>query len=178
MARSYPYGKVPSKYGTVISERFERPMVCCGYCSAHFACATAKAGLSRNGKTEGHRIRAKGGRAHNAGSNSGEWVKGAKLGLNVTLQGITEAAVLARLKAGFAVTVTIRYAKLPAYLKVQTNDFGHAVTLYRHRVSGTTSYVGVFDPLWTQGSQGTWAKFSHLRDAMYSNGHVTTTVKR
>jgi hypothetical protein len=180
MPRSYPYAKVPRSKGTVISERFESPFVCCGYCSTQFACATAKSGISRNGRIEGHKVRALGGRKHNAGSNAGEERAGAKKALNVTLLGIKESAVLARLKAGFAVTVTVQYTKLPSYLKVQSNDFVHKVTLYGHRIAERDgrSYVGFFDPLYEQGSQGTWAKWIDLKDAMFDTGHNTTTIRR
>jgi len=175
MARSYPYGKVPSSVGTVISERFETPMVCCGYCSTHFAMRAAKAGFSSNGKLEGHKVRSSGGRAHNAGSNAGEERLGAKRAYGVVLTGITTGAVLARVKAGYAVTIAISYAKLPGYLKVQSNDFGHKVTLKGYRSGG---YVGFFDPLYSQGSQGTWAKWTDIDQALWSSGHNTTTTKR
>jgi hypothetical protein len=178
MARSYPYGKVPSSVGTVISERFETPMVCCGYCSTHFAMAAAKAGFSRSGRVEGHKVRSLGGRKHNAGSTAAEQRLGAKRGYNITLTGITKAAVPARVRAGYAVTISIAYAKMPGYLKVQTNDFGHCVTLKGYRVVGSTLYVGVFDPLWLQGSQGTWAKWTDIDQALWSSGHNTTTTKR
>jgi hypothetical protein len=178
MPRGYPYGKVPTSKGTVISERFETPMVCCGYCSTQFAARASRAGISSNGKVEGHKIRAAGGRPHNAGSNSLEQRTGAKKALNVTLTGIAKSAVLARVKQGFAVTISIQYRLLPAYLKVQTNDFGHCVTLYGYRVSGNTAYVGVFDPLWSQASQGTWARWIVIDQALWSGGHNTTTIKR
>src|SRR4249920_731318 len=112
MARSYPYGKVPSSVGTVISERFEVPMVDCGYCSTQFAARAAKSGISSNGKVEGHAIRKAGGRAHNAGSNAGEERAGAKKALSLTLTGINKSAILARVKAGYTVTVSVRYQKL------------------------------------------------------------------
>lgn len=179
MARSYPYGKVPSSIGTVISERFETPMVCCGYCSTQFAARAARSGISSNGKVEGHAVRKAGGRAHNAGSNAGEERAGAKKALSVTLTGITQAAVLARLKSGFVVTVSLRYQKLPGYLKVQSNDFGHKVALKGVRMgSDKRHYVGFFDPLYAQGSQGTWARWIDITDAIYDSGHNTTTVKR
>lgn len=178
MPRSYPYGKVPTSKGTVISERFERPMVDCGYCSTQFAARTARSGVSSKGSVEGHRIRSLGGRPHNAGSNAAEERVGVKRALNVTLTGITKRAVLARVKQGFAVTIALQYARLPSYLKVQTNDFGHKVTLYGHRTSGTTSYVGFFDPLYGQASQGTWARWVDIDQALWDSGHNTTTVKR
>jgi hypothetical protein len=176
--RSYPYGKVPSSVGTVISERFETPMVCCGYCSTQFACRAAKAGFSSNGKLEGHKIRAAGGRKHNAGSTAAEQRLGARRAYGVTLTGIGRAGVPARIRQGFAVTVSIQYAKLPSYLKVQSNDFGHCVTLKGYRKDDTGSWVGFFDPLWLQGSQGTWVKWSDIDQALWDNGHNTTTTKR
>jgi hypothetical protein len=134
MARSYPYGKVPSSVGTVISERFETPMVCCGYCSSHFACRAAKAGFSSSGKVEGHKMRASGGRKHNAGSTAAEQRLGAKRSYGITLTGISRASIGPRVRQGFAVTVST-YAKLPSFLKVQSNDFGHNIVLKGHRVS-------------------------------------------
>jgi hypothetical protein len=178
MARSYPYGKVPSSVGTVISERFESPMVCCGYCSTHFAGRAAKAGFSSNGRIEGHKIRTAGGRAHNAGSTAAEQRLGIKRAYGVTLTGIAKTSVLARVRQGYAVTISIQYAKLPGYLKVQSNDFGHCVTLKGYRTSGGTTYYGFFDPLWLQGSQGTWTRWSDIDQALWTNGHNTTTTKR
>ena len=61
MARSYPWGKVPSNEGPVISERFETPMVCCGYCSSQFAAKRPRAGVSNDGRVEAHQIRNAGG---------------------------------------------------------------------------------------------------------------------
>ena len=133
MARSYPYGKVPSSVGTVISERFESPMVCCGYASAQFAARAAKAGVGNLCRNDGHKIRAAGGRKHNAGSTALELRNGTHRALGVTLTGIKEDSIIARVKAGYAVTVTISYAKLPGYLKVQSNDFGHTLVLKGHR---------------------------------------------
>ena len=178
MARSYPYGKVPSSVGTVISERFETPMVCCGYCSSQFAARASRTGVSSNGKAEGHVIRARGGRAHPAGSTSAEQRLGLKRALNVTVTGISKSAILARVKQGYAVTVSLQYAKLPSYLKVQSNDFGHCVTLKGYSGSGSTILVGYFDPLYLQGSQGTWARYNDISKAIWDSGHNTTTVKR
>jgi hypothetical protein len=165
--------------GTVISERFEAPMVCCGYCSTQFAARAAKSGISSNGKVEGHAIRKAGGRAHNAGSNAGEERTGAKKALSLTLTGINKSAILARVKAGYTVTVSVRYQKLPSYLKVQSNDFGHKISLKSFRMGKDgRHYLGFFDPLYQQGSQGTWAKWIDIRDAIYDTGHNTTITKR
>jgi hypothetical protein len=178
MPRSYPYGKVPSSVGTVISERFETPMVDCGYCSTQFAARASRTGISSNGKVEGHVIRARGGRAHNAGSTSAEQRLGVRRGFNVTVTGITKSAILARVKQGFTVTVSLQYVKLPAYLKVQTNDFGHCVALKGYSGSGGGVLIGYFDPLYLQGSQGSWARWADLQKAIWDSGHNTTTVKR
>jgi hypothetical protein len=177
MARSYPFGTVPASVATVVSERFERPMVDCGYCSTQFAARTARAGVSANGKSEGHRIRALGGRAHWAGSNASEQRAGAKSALGVNFVAITKAAVLARVKQGFAVTISLQYIRLPGYLKVQTNDFGHCAALFAHRVENGVDYIGYFDPLYEQGSQGTWTKWADIDQALWDGGHNTTTVK-
>ena len=177
MARSYPYGKGPASWATVITESFERPMVDCGYCSTQFASRTARAGISANGKSEGHRIRALGGRAHWAGSNASEQRVGAKKALAVDFVAITKAAVVARVKQGFAVTVALQYIKLPSYLKVQTNDFGHCSTLYGARTEGGVVYLGYFDPLYAQGSQGTWTKWADIDQALWDGGHNTTVKK-
>jgi hypothetical protein len=177
MARSYPYGKVTTVAGTVVSERFERPMVDCGYCSTQFAARTARAGVSTNGKSEGHRIRALGGRAHWAGSNASEQRIGAKKALAVDFVAITKGAVLNRVLQGFAVTVALQYIKLPGYLKVQTNDFGHCSTLYAARKVDGVQYIGYFDPLYEQGSSGTWTKWADIDQALWDGGHNTTVVR-
>lgn len=177
MARSYPFGKVPASVGTVITESFERPMVDCGYCSTQFATRTARAGVSSNGKSEGHRIRALGGRAHWAGSNASEQRVGAKKALNVDMTAIRKTAVEARVKQGFAVTISLQYIRLPSYLKVQTNDFGHCAVLFGHRVENGVTYIGYFDPLYAQGSQGTWTKWADIDQALWDSGHNTTVKK-
>jgi hypothetical protein len=177
MPRSYPYGKVPASKGTVVSERFERPMVDCGYCSTQFAARTARAGVGGVGKTEGHRIRAQGGRAHWAGSNASEQRNGVKRALNVDMTAIRKSAVLARVKQGFAVTISLTYIRLPSYLKVQANDFGHCVPLFGHRTENGVDYVGYFDPLYEQGSQGTWARWTDIDQSLWDAGHNTTVVK-
>jgi hypothetical protein len=177
MARSYPFGKVPASVGTCITESFERPMVDCGYCSTQFTARTARGGVSSNGKSEGHRIRALGGRAHWAGSNASEQRIGVKKALGVDMTAIRKTAVEARVKQGFAVTISLQYIRLPSYLKVQTNDFGHCAVLFGHRVENGVTYVGYFDPLYAQGSQGTWTKWADIDQALWDAGHNTTVVK-
>jgi hypothetical protein len=177
MARSYPYGKVPSSKGTIVSERFESPMVDCGYCSAQMAARTARAGVGTNGKTEGHKMRGSAGRPHWNGSNSKELRAGLDNVLNVDVDGIDKAAVLARVKQGFAVVVSLTYTSIPSYLKTQKGDFGHSVMLFGHRIEGTTNFVGYFDPLYEQGSQASWAKWTDIDQALWSTGHNTTKVK-
>jgi hypothetical protein len=177
MARSYPYGRVPSSIATVISERFERPMVDCGYCSGQMVCRSARAGIGTDGRNEGHRIRARGGRPHWAGNTSSELRKGTMDAFGVNLLGISTAAVLPRVKQGYAVAVSLTYAKLPGYLKIQANDFGHCVMLKGHRSADGVDYVGYFDPLYDQGSQGTWAKWTDVAAALWSTGHSTSTTK-
>jgi len=174
----YNKGKVSGTYPelTVVSERGETPMVCCGYCSAHMACRTAKAGLSKSMKNEAHMIRAQGGRAHNAGSKASELREGAKNALGITLKSVARADMTARLRAGFAIVAAVQYAKLPGPLKVQTNDFGHSVCLFGWRESDDC--VGVFDPLWTQGAAGAWSPWSNFNDALWPDGsHSSTTVR-
>src|SRR6187402_3334103 len=128
----YRHGKVTGLFPdlTVVSERSETPMVCCGYCSAHMACLTARTGLSTSMKNEAHAIRAAGGRPHNWGNKASELRDGAKAALGVTLKSVAVADIPARLRAGFAVVVAVQYSKLPSYLKVQSNDFGHADLLF------------------------------------------------
>jgi hypothetical protein len=177
MARSFPFGKVPSSVATVISERFERPMVDCGYCSGQMVCRSTRAGIGTDGRNEGHRIRAKGGRPHWAGNTSSELRKGTMDAFGVSLLGVSKDAVLPRVKQGFAVAVSLTYAKLPGYLKIQANDFSHCVMLKGHRTAGGVDYVGFFDPLYDQGSQGTWAKWTDVEPALWSTGHSTNTTK-
>lgn len=177
MPRSYPYGKVPSSIATVISERFERPMVCCGYCSGQNVIRSATGGIGTDGSVEGHRMRAAGGRPHWAGNTSAELRQGASVAYGVNLLGISKDAVLPRVRQGFAVACSLTYAKLPGYLKVQVNDFAHCVMLKGHRAVDGIDYVGYFDPLFDQGSQGTWARWDDIKEALWSTGHSTSTVK-
>lgn len=177
MARSYPYGKVPSSKGTIVSERFERPMVDCGYCSAQMAARTSRAGVGSNGKTEGHKMRGSAGRPHWNGSNSTEIRRGLANVLNVDVNGISKGDVLSRVKQGFGVVVSLTYTSLPGYLKTQLGDFGHSVFIFAHRVEGGRDYVGWFDPLYEQSSQATWARWTDVDQALWSTGHNTTTKK-
>ena len=97
----YRYGKVTDQPVdlTVVSERSESPMVCCGYCSAHMAARTAKAGLSTRMENEAHAIRKAGGRPHNHGNTASELRNGAQIALGVTLKSIAIDDIPARLRA-------------------------------------------------------------------------------
>lgn len=159
----------------VITETVETPYVCCGYSSAHMACWTAKAGLSMDLRKEAHAIRAKGGRPHNYGSKASELRAGAKAALGITLAEVAKADIVDRLREGYAVVLSLQYAQLPAYLKVQTNDFGHAATLYGWRAGDR---VGYFDPLWKQGAKGAWTPWQDIDQALWASGHSTTVVQR
>jgi len=174
----YRYGKVSGLLPdlTVVSERSESPMVCCGYCSAQMAALTARPGLSTLMKNEAHEMRDKGGRPHNHGNTASELRAGASKALGVTLQDVAIANIPARLRAGYAVTVGIQYGDLPAYLKVQTNDFGHAICLFGWQEANDR--VGMFDPLWTQGARGAWVPWSTITKAMWPNKNHSTTVVR
>jgi hypothetical protein len=125
----------------------------------------------------GHRIRAAGGRAHWAGNTATELQRGLLGALGVATLGVTRAGALVRIRAGYAVAVSLTYAQLPDYLKVQANDFGHCILLKGHRVDGANVLVGVFDPLWEQGSQGAWAKWTDVGPALWDTGHTSSTVK-
>jgi hypothetical protein len=173
----YRYGKVTGLVPdlTVTSERSESPMVCCGYCSAQMAARTAKAGVSALMTNEAHAIRRAGGRPHNNGNRAGELIIGAKEALNVTLRSVAIDDIPQRLKDGFAVVAGVQYADLADWLKVQTNDFGHAVCLFGWQAG---DQAGFFDPLWTQGARGAWTPWSTIKRALWPNGnHSTTTVK-
>lgn len=174
----YRYGKVSGLLPdlTVVSERSESPMVCCGYCSAQMAALTARPGLSTLMKNEAHAMRAAGGRPHNHGNTASELRAGASKALGVTLQDVSIANIPARLRAGFAVTVGIQYAELPDWLKVQTNDFGHAVTLFGW--DELDDQAGFFDPLWTQGARGAWVPWSQVVQALWPNKNHSTTVTK
>jgi hypothetical protein len=174
----YRYGKVSGLYPdlTVVSERAESPMVCCGYCSTHMACITAKTGLSSLMTKEAHAIRAKGGRPHNAGSKASELRAGALAALGVTLKSVAITDIPARLAKGFAVEVAIQYGKLPSWVRVQTNDFGHSVCLFGW--DDANDRAGLYDPLWTQGARGAWVPWSEIKPALWENGNHNTTIVR
>jgi len=174
----YKYGKVTGLTPdlTVVSERSEDPMVCCGYCSAHMAARTAKSGLSSSMTNEAHKIRSAGGRPHDYGNNAGELRTGAKEALGVTLKSVSIADIPGRLRDGFAVTIGVDYQDVPDWLCTQGGSFGHAVCLFGWKEDG--DYVGWFDPLYDQGARGAWAKWSEVKPALWSDGnHSTTTVK-
>jgi hypothetical protein len=171
----YRYGKVPATILTVTSETVERPYVCCGYSSAQMAARTAKAGVSADLKHEGHAVRSRSGRPHNAGSNPTELRNGLRAALGVDVDSIAKSAVPGRLRGGYAVVAALDYGPLPEYLKVQGGNFGHSVCLFGWREDG--NYAGYFDPLWPQGAQGAWAKWSDIDQALWSSGHNTTKPK-
>jgi hypothetical protein len=173
----YRYGKGPASILTVTTETRERPYVCCGYSSAQMAARTAKAGVSADLNNEGHRIRNHGGRPHNAGSNATELRNGLQRALSVDVDEVSKGSIMGRLRAGYAVVASLSYGPLPEYLKVQGGDFGHSVCLRGYRKDGSTEYIGYFDPLWPQGSQGAWTKWSDIDQALWSSGHNTTKVK-
>ena len=175
----YRYGKVTGLFPdlTVVSERSESPMVCCGYCSAHMASICAKAGLSSLMKNEAHAIRKAGGRPHNNGSRASELRAGASKALGVTLKSVAITDIPDRLRKGYAVEVAVQYGKLPGWLKVQTNDFGHSGVLFGW--DEKNDRAGYYDPLWTQGARGAWVPWVSIKAALWENGnHNTTVVKR
>lgn len=171
----YRYGHCPLDV-TVISERGETPMVCCGYCSAHLAATTAKTGLSRRMTVEAHKIRSLGGRPHSTGSRPSELIAGSKAAVGVTLKSVAETEIPNRLRDGFAVVASVQYARLPSWLKIQSNDFYHAVTLYGW--DEDNDRAGFFDPLWEQGARGAWTPWASVRNALLPNGnHLSTTAR-
>jgi hypothetical protein len=167
---SYAYGKVTGLYPDVLvmTETTESPWVCCGYCSVGMVCRTTKAGLGSGMNSTAHPIRSKGGRPHNYGSNATELRNGSRLAHNVTLDAVAISEITGRLRKGHAVEVALQYARLPAYLRVQSNDFGHSVMLFGWKESG--DYVGFFDPLWPQGARGAWARWADVKPALWGDG--------
>jgi hypothetical protein len=170
---SYKYGKVDNAL-RVVTQTSETPYVCCGYCSTHMAARTAKAGLSDRMQEEAHSIRAAGGRPHDSGSNAQELRDGAAEAIGVTLYAVTVDEVPDRVRAGYACEIAVQYGDLPDYLKIQGNDFGHSVCLFGWKEDG--QMVGFFDPLWPQGAQGAWAKWSDVRRAMWGDGNHSSTI--
>lgn len=173
---NYLHGAVASPIGlTVITETRESPWVCCGYCSAHMACWTAKEGLSKDMFKEAHAIRAASGRPHPAGSKPSELQAGASKAVGVTLSTISKGNIVPRLREGFTVVVPLQYASLPAYLRNQNNDFGHSSILHGWRDGG---FVGYYDPLWQQGAKGAWTPWNDIDQALWDSGHLTTNTIR
>jgi hypothetical protein len=173
---NYLHGKVVSPIGlTVITETREKPWVCCGYCSAHMACWTAKEGVSKDMFQEAHDIREAAGRPHPAGSKASELKAGAKAAVGVTLETVSKLNIPTRLREGYTVVVSLQYAQLPGYLRNQTNDFGHSAVLHGWREGNV---VGFYDPLWAQGAQGAWAPWEDIDQALWDSGHLTTVVVR
>jgi len=125
---------------------------------------------------EAHAIRRAGGRPHPAGNTAGELRLGAEKALGVVLRSVAADDIPDRLHAGFAVVVGIQYADFPTYLKVQPNDFGHAICLFGF--DEPTFRVGVFDPLWLQGASGAWSPWTHIKGALWPNGNHSTTTER
>jgi hypothetical protein len=173
----YRYGKVPATILTVTTETTERPYVCCGYCGAQMLARTAKAGVGSDMKHEGHAIRRAAGRPHNAGSNATELRNGLRQALGVTVESVSTSGILARLRGSYAVTVSLEYSRLPEQVKVQGGSFGHTVCLFGYRKDGSTEFVGYFDPLWPQGAQGAWVRWTDIDQALWSSGHLAGTTK-
>jgi hypothetical protein len=171
---NYKYGKV-GKSLRVVSETVETPYVCCGYCSAHMAARTADSSVGERMQDEAHEIRSAGGRSHNNGNNAQELRDGAIEAVGVTLSAIAVDEIPDRLRAGYACTAGLQYAKLPDYLKIQNNDFGHAVCLYGWKDDGG-EFIGFYDPLWPQDADGAWAKWSDVKRALWGDGNHSTTV--
>jgi hypothetical protein len=169
----YTHGKAEVPL-TVTTETTESPYLCCGYCSAQMALRTAKRGISDRMQNEAHAMRRVAGRPHPAGSNLTELKNGALRVAGVTLDWVSIADIPARLRAGYAIVVQSQYARYPSYLKVQSNDFGHAVCLYGWKAP---DLVGFFDPLWHQGTAGAWAKWDEVRPALWNQRHLTTVTK-
>ena len=174
----YRYGKVTGLTPDlrVISERGESPMVCCGYCSAHMAASTAKAGLSTSMKIEAHAIRRMGGRPHDAGNTASELRSGAWDAVGVILKSVAIADIPDRLRKGFAVTIGLDFGDLPDWLKVQGNDFGHACVLFGWQEANDRA--GFFDPLWDQGARGAWVPWTSITKALWPNGSHSSTIAR
>jgi hypothetical protein len=79
------------------------------------------------------------------------------------------------LQGGYAIVVSIQYGKLPGWIKVQQNDFGHSACLF----GWLNGRVGYFDPLWSQGARGAWAPWADIKAALWPDGdHSTTVTKR
>lgn len=171
----YRYGRAPADL-TVISERAEVPMVCCGPCSAHMAASTSKPGLTRRMQVESHQIRAKGGRPHNYGSRPSELIEGTRSAVGVTLMGVAIYDIPTRLRDGFAVVAGVQYARLPGWLKIQNNDFRHSVCLYGW--DENNDRAGFFDPLWQQGARGAWVPWGMVRNGLLPNGYHMSTTQR
>ena len=173
---NYLHGKVVSPLGlTVITETREKPWVCCGYCSAHMACWTAKEGVSKDMFQEAHDIREAAGRPHPAGSKASELKAGALQAIGVTLETISKSGIITSLREGYTVTVSLQYAQLPGYLRNQSNDFGHSSVLHGWRDG---NFIGYYDPLWQQGAAGAWAPWTDIDQSLWDSGHLTTTVIR
>jgi hypothetical protein len=170
----YQYGKLPTTIVSVVSERIESPMVCCGWASAQMAARTARAGVSLDLNNEGHRMRNRAGRPHNAGSNATERRNGLRTVLEVRTDPVPVSAILGRLRGGYAVVTALDYGRLPEHLKVQGGSFGHSTLLFGHRMAGDINMVGYGDPLWHQGDALAWCRWRDVNDALWDEGNLTT----
>jgi hypothetical protein len=180
---SAPYGR-PTGPLRVVSEKPEVSgwgIVCCGYCSGQIAARHVDpAGVATQMEAStrsAHKSRALKGRPHNAGSNAGEVRAGTLAAMGVELVAASTAGVLAALKAGKAAVLNHEYGALPAYLRNQSGSFGHSAALCYYRRSSGVDYVGWFDPLAAQGSQGVWAKWSDLTPAAWGGTQHSVTRK-
>lgn len=180
---SAPYGRCTGAL-RVVSEKPEVNgwgIVCCGYCSGQMAARLVKPATvstqMESATLSAHRARALKGRKHNAGSNATEVREGTYNAMGVRLVAASMSGVLTALKAGRAAVYNHEYGALPSYLRHQSGSFGHSACLCYYRRSSGVDYVGWFDPLAAQGSQGIWAKWSDLQGAAWGgSAHSVTTA--
>jgi hypothetical protein len=156
-------------------------IVCCGYCSGQMAARHVKPGTvstqMESATQSAHRARALKGRPHNNGANATEVREGTYNAMGVRMVAASMSGVLSALKAGRAAVYNHEYGALPAYLRNQSGSFGHSAALCYYKRSGGVDYVGWYDPLAAQGSQGIWAKWSDLQRAAWGgSAHSVTTA--
>jgi hypothetical protein len=175
------YGR-PTGPLRVVSEKPEVNgwrIVCCGWCSGQIAARHVRpssvASQMEAVTNSAHRARALKGRPHNNGANASEVRAGTRAAMGVELVPATMAGVLSALKAGKAAVYNHEYGALPAYLRNQSGSFGHSAALCYYRRSAGVDYVGWYDPLAAQGSQGIWAKWSDLLKAAWSGEQHSVT---
>jgi len=94
----------------------------------------------------------------------------------VVLKSVAVADIPDRLRKGFAVTVGLDFGDLPSWLKVQSNDFGHACCLFGW--DEANDRAGFFDPLWDQGARGAWVPWTQITPALWPNGSHSSTIAR